>query len=126
LKTALLRLVEPYRIDPGPRAASPGGTPSGPFAVHRPPEFRPGAPISDLAASFQQAVIEPLAAKTARAAARLQSKTVILAGGVAANSALRDAVRAELANVCPEAVLSIPSLEFCTDNAAMVAGAGYF
>ncbi len=126
LKTALLRLVEPYRIEPQPQAAAPGGAPSGPFAVHRPPEFRPGAPINDLAASFQRAIIEPLAVKTAQAAARLQSKTVVLAGGVAANRALREAIRAELEKTWPEAVLSIPPLEYCTDNAAMVAGAGYF
>lgn len=126
LKTALLRLVEPYRIEPETEAKATGGTPSGPFAVHRPPEFRPGAPINDLAASFQQAVIEPLAVKTARAAARLKSKTVVLAGGVAANRALRDAVRTELEKTAPDAVLSIPPFEYCTDNAAMVAGAGYF
>ena len=126
LKTALLRLVEPYRVE----AAPPGpasGRPSGPFATHQTPTFHPDAPIDDLAASFQQAVIEPLAVKTARATARIKARTVVLAGGVAANSALRDAVQAEIARVCGDEVsVSIPPLEYCTDNAAMVAGAAYF
>jgi N6-L-threonylcarbamoyladenine synthase len=89
--------------------------------------FRPGIPIADLAASFQQAVVEPLAVKTARAAARTKARTVVLAGGVAANSALRDAVRSEVSRLCgDEVTVSIPPLAYCTDNAAMVAGAGYF
>jgi N6-L-threonylcarbamoyladenine synthase len=72
-------------------------------------------------------VIEPLAVKTARAAARIQARTVVLAGGVAANAALRHAVRAEVEHVLGSDVpVAIPPLEYCTDNAAMVAGAAYY
>ncbi len=60
-------------------------SPSGPFREHRPPAYRPDAPIADLAASFQLAIIEPLAVKTAQAAEEFGAETVILAGGVAAN-----------------------------------------
>lgn len=127
LKTALLRLVEPFRVEARPSQTAAPGSPSEPFAEHRPPEFRPGTPINDLAASFQQAVIEPLAVKAALAAARLNVRTVVLAGGVAANAALRAAVREEIERVRgPAVTVAIPPLEYCTDNAAMVAGAAYF
>jgi N6-L-threonylcarbamoyladenine synthase len=127
LKTALLRLVEPFRIEATAPAKTAPGSPTGPFVEHRPPEFRPGTPIEDLAASFQKAVIEPLAVKTARAAARRGVRTVVLAGGVAANEVLRAAVRSEIGRVCGDDItVAIPRLEYCTDNAAMVAGAAYF
>ncbi len=127
LKTALHRLVEPYRDDlPAPPDAL-DSSPSGPFVAHRPPRLKPGTPIHDLAASFQRAIIEPLAVKTARAARETNARTVVLAGGVAANEALRDAVRTEVERECgPEVIVSIPAAVYCTDNAAMVAGAAYF
>lgn len=129
LKTALLRLTEPLRLPP-PAAAQPQEpavptSPSGPFRPHQPHLYRPDAPIADLAASFQEAVIEPLAVKTAQAAAKFDAGTIVLAGGVAANTALRERLRAEVAaRYRQDAVVSFPSLAYCTDNAAMVAGAG--
>ncbi len=127
LKTALLRLTEEFRLpdpDAGPTVA---GSPSGPFREHRPPVFAPDAPIADLAAAFQEAVIEPLAVKTARAAREFGARTVLLAGGVAANALLRDRLQAEVATACgPETPVRFPPLVYCTDNAAMVGGAAYF
>jgi N6-L-threonylcarbamoyladenine synthase len=126
LKTALLRLTEPLRLLASPDA-SPGATPSspsGPFREHRPPVYAPDAPIADLAAAFQLAIVEPLAVKTAQAAREFGARTVLLAGGVAANALLRERLRQEVeAQSGPDVVLSLPSLDFCTDNAAMVAGA---
>jgi N6-L-threonylcarbamoyladenine synthase len=127
LKTALLRLSEPLRLpSPEERPESIGASsPSGPFRAHRPPVYPENAPISDLAASFQEAVIDPLAVKTAQAAAEFGAGAIVLAGGVAANAALRERLRAEVASRYREdAIVSFPPLEYCTDNAAMVAGAG--
>lgn len=79
---------------------------------------------ADLAASFQAAVIEALCDKTLRAARELAVTTIAIAGGVAANSALRAAMR-ERAAAAGCAMLA-PALEYCTDNAAMIAAAGYY
>ncbi|MBW3633071.1 MAG: tRNA (adenosine(37)-N6)-threonylcarbamoyltransferase complex transferase subunit TsaD [Chloroflexi bacterium] len=126
LKTALLRLTEPMRV-PESDVASATGPPSsmsGPFREHRPPTYAPDAPIADLAAAFQQAVIEPLVVKTARAAAEFDARTVVLAGGVAANSLLRDRLLREVLAQCgPGVPVAFPSHAYCTDNAAMVAAA---
>ncbi|MFN2316071.1 MAG: tRNA (adenosine(37)-N6)-threonylcarbamoyltransferase complex transferase subunit TsaD [Gemmatimonadales bacterium] len=76
---------------------------------------------ADLARCFQDAAVEVLAVKTAAAAELLGYPTVVLAGGVACNGALRDAVRVRL----PAAVrLSVASPRLNTDNAAMIAAAG--
>lgn len=79
---------------------------------------------ADVAASFQHAVVETLAEKSMRAAVESGTGTLALAGGVSANRALRSAMqrRAEEAGLrfcCPE-------FRFCTDNAAMIACAGYY
>jgi N6-L-threonylcarbamoyladenine synthase len=78
-------------------------------------------PIADLAASFQEAVVDVLANKLARAAGEFGVAQVAVCGGVAANQALRARVR----EVSPVPVL-IPPLSLCTDNAAMIASAGYY
>ncbi len=93
IKTALLRLVEGGKI---PDKA-------------------------DAAASFQAAVVEVLVTKTIAAAREYGVRQILLAGGVAANSLLRE----RLAKDSPLPVL-IPDLELCTDNAAMIAACGYF
>lgn len=78
---------------------------------------------ADLAASFQRAVTRALAEKTLRAAREKGVKQVILAGGVAANGALRQAMAEALA---PHGIrLSYPAPVLCTDNAAMIAAAGH-
>lgn len=77
---------------------------------------------ADVAASFQQAVVEVLVEKTVRAVERTGARRVILGGGVAANGALRRGLRERLE---PLGVpLVVPPPELCTDNAAMIAAAG--
>ncbi|MGI8642654.1 MAG: tRNA (adenosine(37)-N6)-threonylcarbamoyltransferase complex transferase subunit TsaD [Thermomicrobiales bacterium] len=122
LKTALLRLVDPYRLPSPPLQA----TAQGPFAEHRPPRYRDDLPAADLAASFQEAVVEVLAVKTARIARREGVRAVLLAGGVAANTALRERLSRQLQAVAPGIPLHVPAFALCTDNAAMIAGAAYY
>src|SRR5579872_285825 len=81
------------------------------------------AGAEDVAASFQAAVVDVLVAKTAQAQRRLGYPTVVVAGGVAANSRLRAEMSAWAQSVGVR--LLIPSLRFCTDNAAMIAAAAY-
>ena len=83
---------------------------------------------ADVAASFQAAVAEVLAEKAASACRDLGASRLVLAGGVAANRAVREAVRSTVAARCgeDEVGLYIPPPALCTDNAAMVAGAGCF
>ncbi len=76
---------------------------------------------ADLAAGFQDSVVDVLVTKTVRAAQEFGVKQVLLAGGVAANLALRDRTSQKLGQ---EAVY--PPLSLCTDNAAMIAAAGYY
>ncbi|PLT32460.1 tRNA (adenosine(37)-N6)-threonylcarbamoyltransferase complex transferase subunit TsaD [Bacillus sp. V5-8f] len=78
---------------------------------------------ADLAASFQESVIEVLVTKTLQAAKAYEVKQVLLAGGVAANKGLRAALTDAFASF-PEIELVIPPLYLCTDNAAMIAAAG--
>jgi N6-L-threonylcarbamoyladenine synthase len=84
-----------------------------------------GTPNVDLlAASFQDAIVDVLAVKTRMAAQEYHVKQVVLAGGVAANLSLRTRLEQELQ---PQRIhLSYPPIEFCTDNAAMIAGAAFF
>ena len=93
LKTAVLQWVE----DRDPREVAAG--------------------LADVCASFQAAVVEVLVEKTAAVAAEVGSVSVILAGGVACNGALRAAMRARL----PELAVVWPSPILCTDNGAMIA-----
>jgi N6-L-threonylcarbamoyladenine synthase len=81
--------------------------------------------IADIAASFQAAVVDVLVKKTKRAAQKNGAKTILLGGGVAANSALRQAMQ----NFCdkskpPRKLLAAPK-QYCTDNAVMVASLAY-
>jgi N6-L-threonylcarbamoyladenine synthase len=78
-------------------------------------------PVADLAASFQAAVVDVLLTKTLRAARSFKVKEILVAGGVSANKPLRDAFLDQ--NEFP---VHIPPLSLCTDNAAMIAAAGYY
>lgn len=77
----------------------------------------------DLAASFQESVIDVLVTKTVKAAQAYDVKQVLLAGGVAANRGLRAALE-EAFKKLQSIELIIPPLSLCTDNAAMIAAAG--
>lgn len=80
--------------------------------------------VADMAASFQVAVIDVLVEKSFRLAKELGEKTIVLAGGVSANSALRAAMesRGEREGVA----IYYPDPVLCTDNAAMIASVGYY
>ena len=97
LKTAVLRILQRY---------------NGPL---------PHSFYANMAAAFQTAVVDVLSEKTARAAKEYGVKAVLLSGGVSANEALRTAARARV----PVPIYTVPSV-FCTDNAAMIAAAGYY
>lgn len=80
--------------------------------------------LPDICASVQEAIADVLVHKTLRAATRLHARSIVVAGGVAANSRLRSL----LAERAAEYAISVytPSLQLCTDNAAMIAYVGYY
>src|SRR5690349_5903944 len=78
-------------------------------------------PVEDLAASFQATVVDVLFTKTIQAARDHHAKEILVAGGVSANKALREAFQAQT-----EFKVHIPPFSLCTDNAAMIAAAGYY
>ncbi len=80
--------------------------------------------VNDLAAEFQQTLAEILTVKTLRAATLKNAKTILLAGGVAANAALRILMKNE--GEAKGLKVYYPPLSLCTDNAAMIAGSAYF
>jgi len=82
--------------------------------------------IADIAASFQAAVIDVLVKKTQRAAKKIGAKTILLGGGVAANSILRDALRKMCDSSSPPRKLLVAPKQYCTDNAVMVASLAYY
>ncbi len=96
LKTAVLRAVEEFK------------------SAHK------TVPTADIAASFQAAVVGALFEKTIAAAREFEAREIIVAGGVSANKALREAFRSQT-----EFRVHIPHINLCTDNAAMIAAAGY-
>ena len=106
LKTAVARFVSENKIAP----IANGGPPS--------------QAIKDLAASFQRAVVHALVSTLEKLADELQPKTLIVAGGVACNLALRES--SESAANRLGVPVYFPSKHLSTDNAAMIAAAGYF
>jgi N6-L-threonylcarbamoyladenine synthase len=95
VKTAVLRLVESFGDQP--------------------------VLVADVAAAFQESVADVLSAKTVQAAKEYDVRQIAVAGGVAANSALR--ARVQERSPVP---VRLPALRYCTDNAAMIGSAGYF
>jgi len=78
-------------------------------------------PVADLAASFQAAVVDVLVTKARYAAKEFNVVEMLVAGGVSANKLLREMVTKDVPGI-----VHIPPLKYCTDNAAMVAAAGYY
>ena len=89
--------------------------------VHRIQERGRPLPVPDMAASFQAAVVDVLVGKTLRAAESFKAKDILVAGGVSANRLLRHAFTTQ-----SRFPVHIPPIWLCTDNAAMIAGAGYY
>lgn len=85
-------------------------------------DLEPGRAAA-IAAGFQESVADVLAVKTAAAARRCGARGVILCGGVAANAAVRERLRAVLPLSLP---LHVPPPRLCTDNGAMIAAAGFY
>lgn len=82
--------------------------------------------ISEYCFAFEEAVIDTLSHKIIKAARKYPVKSILLAGGVAANHALRAKLMTEISEKLPETKLYLPNLSYTTDNAAMIASAGYF
>jgi len=121
LKTAVLRIVQKYQSKAGARPGDERPTAKPRVISSQTPPVMRVLPTANLAASFQEAVVEVLVEKTCRAAEEMEAKSIALAGGVAANESLRSAMVAR----SPVRV-HCPPLELCTDNAAMVASIGFF
>lgn len=78
--------------------------------------------VNDMCASFQASVVDVLVAKTKKAIDTYDVKQLIVAGGVAANKGLRKALNEHIKDL----EILVPSIEYCTDNAAMIGVAAYF
>jgi N6-L-threonylcarbamoyladenine synthase len=109
LKTAARRTVDEARTAAG-------------LAADDPDALLPEATTAELAWGFQESVVDVLSTKTIRAAEDLDARSIVLGGGVAANSALRDRLAGEAeARRIP---LIVPRPGLCTDNGAMIGAAG--
>src|SRR5215204_4291975 len=78
-------------------------------------------PVEDIAASFQATAVDILFKKTIQAARDFSAKEILVAGGVSANRSLRNVFQSQT-----EFKVNIPAFSLCTDNAAMIAAAGYY
>jgi len=110
LKTAVLREVQ--RLEGGDMAASRKLSPG---------KHLPEQTVADLAASFQRALVDALVEKTVRAALETNVSELCVCGGVSANATLRQTMRQR-----SPVPVSVPPIALCTDNAAMIAAAGYY
>ncbi|MEO0563101.1 MAG: carbamoyltransferase N-terminal domain-containing protein, partial [Chloroflexota bacterium] len=111
LKTAVMRAAT---VQPSARSRRERG-------AEKEAQLRSDVSVADVAASFQAALIEILVEKTARAAAAYNVSEILLAGGVSANTTLRNKMRART-----ELPVRYPPLNLCTDNGAMIAAAAHY
>jgi N6-L-threonylcarbamoyladenine synthase len=116
LKTAVLRIVQKYQSKTDVKS-----TPKSRVVSSQTPPVMRVLPVANMAASFQAAVVEVLVEKTCQAADECGARSVLLAGGVAAN----DLLRSEMSQRSP-VPMRCPPPELCTDNAAIVAANGFF
>jgi N6-L-threonylcarbamoyladenine synthase len=107
LKTAARRTVDVARADAG---------------LREPQEPLPHTVVAELAWGFQEAVVDVLVAKTVRAARAVGARSIVLGGGVAANSVLRERLAGEAEGLGLPLIVPRPGL--CTDNGAMIGAAG--
>ena len=107
---------------PARSACSPMGETTDPVGAASSRDLPPSA--ADLAASFQEAVVDTLVRNTTQAAIAYKARQVLLAGGVAANSRLR--AKMSRWQQTSGILVAAPAPNLCTDNAAMVAAAGFF
>lgn len=94
------------------------------YGVQNAMKFNPDdvtLPVADIAASFQESVVDVLTTKTIRAAEEYGCEEILIAGGVSANEALRETMIERFSGK-----VHVPPLFLCTDNAAMIATAGYY
>lgn len=82
--------------------------------------------MSDFCASFEQAVVDVLVGKTLKASEQFHPKTIILAGGVAANKKLHTTLQEKISSLTPISNFLFPVSSYCMDNGAMIAVAGYY
>lgn len=117
LKTAVLRLVQELQRQQGLDVPTHKVT----LADAALDPHDTALPISDIAASFQAALVDALVGKTIEAVERFEVAQLLVAGGVAANLLLRQSLAQRLS-----IPVRYPPVQFCTDNAAMVGAAAYF
>jgi N6-L-threonylcarbamoyladenine synthase len=81
-------------------------------------------PVADIAASFQEAVVDVLVTKVRKAAAEVGARAICIGGGVAANTSLRQRIQ----DACQQdgRAAFIPSRAMCTDNAAMIGATAWY
>lgn len=107
LKTAVLREVQKYK-------------------KHNNNSQLPADLVNAFAYEIQEAITDVLVAKTLKAASQLKLKSILLAGGVAANTLLKEKFLLEIRHLKLEIPLFIPPVPLCTDNAAMIASCAYY
>jgi N6-L-threonylcarbamoyladenine synthase len=114
LKTAARRTIDAARADEG--------LPTGAAAAVEPDARLSDARVAELAWGFQDSVVDVLVTKTIRAAEEVAARSIVLGGGVAANSALRLRLAGEAEAIGVPLIVPRPAL--CTDNGAMIGAAG--
>jgi N6-L-threonylcarbamoyladenine synthase len=121
LKTAVLHIAQGWDLNGTPKRGKGNQEPRHGAPARDTVTVASGLPLADLAASFQAAVVDVLVQKTKRAAEEFGAVEVLLAGGVASNALLRQEMSRRL-----QVKVRYPPPSLCTDNAAMVASAGFF
>ena len=114
---AVVRDIQSRALAGDPNAGMIATYPTGNSYIHPAEKL----PVADLAASFQMAVVDVLVTKSRFAAQEFKAKELVVAGGVSANQLLREMIVQDTPGK-----VHIPPLYLCTDNAAMIAAAGYY
>lgn len=117
LKTAVLRVVQDLKREQGIEVPERGVK----LANAGVAETKGALPVADLAASFQEALVDALVSKTLRALSDHNAVQLLVAGGVAANGRLRQELELRV-----QVPVRYPPIRYCTDNAAMMGAAAYY